>query len=138
MVVGRWLESTLPPLRAIVAERGPAPKRLRKLVDTLITVKRRRAKGDPELFTAYGTLALDAKSVVVAHIEEMIGLVATIITAGVKEGTFRDVDPKATGRAVLVATSKFHHPIHAAEWGDPVIDVVYEEVWQLLMDGLRT
>ena len=50
----------MPPLRAIVAERGPAPKRLRKLIDTLIAVKRRRATGDPELFTAYGTLALDA------------------------------------------------------------------------------
>ena len=49
----------------------------------------------------------------------------------------RAVDPKAMGRAVLVATSKFHHPVHAAEWGDPAIDAVYEEVWQLVMDGLR-
>ena len=127
----------MPPLRAIVAERGPAPKRLRKLIDALIAVKRRRAADDPELFTAYGTLARDAKSVVVAHIEEMIGLVATIIAAGVEEGTFRAVDPTAMGRAVLVATSKFHHPAHAAEWGDPAIDAAYEDIWQLLMDGLR-
>jgi hypothetical protein len=118
----------MPPLRAIVAERGPAPKRLRKLIDTLIAVKRRRATGDPELFTAYGTLALDAKSVVTAHIDEMIHLMSTIIADGVREGTFRAVDPKAMGRAVLVATSKFHHPVHAAEWGDPAIDAVYEEV----------
>jgi AcrR family transcriptional regulator len=137
MVVGRWIEATMPPLRAIVAERGPAPKRLRKLIDTLIAVKRRRATGDPELFTAYGTLALDAKSVVTAHIDEMIHLMSTIIADGVREGTFRAVDPKAMGRAVLVATSKFHHPVHAAEWGDPAIDAVYEEVWQLVMDGLR-
>jgi hypothetical protein len=41
------------------------------------------------------------------------------------------------GRAVLVATSKFHHPAHAAEWGGPAIDAAYEDVWQLLMDGLR-
>ena len=137
MVVGRWIEATMPPLRAIVAERGPAPKRLRKLIDTLIAVKRLRATGDPELFTAYGTLALDAKSVVTAHIDEMIHLMSTIIADGVREGTFRAVDPKAMGRAVLVATSKFHHPVHAAEWGDPAIDAVYEEVWQLVMDGLR-
>jgi hypothetical protein len=137
MVVGRWLEATMPPLRAIVAERGSAPKRLRKLIDALIAVKRRRATEDPELFTAYGTLALDAKSVVVAHIEEMIGLVATIIAAGVKEGTFRSVDPSAMGRAVLVATSKFHHPAHAAEWVGKAIDAAYEDVWQLLMNGLR-
>src|SRR5262249_41585722 len=48
MVVGRWVEATMPPLRAIAAERGPAPKRLRKLIDALIAVKRRRATGDPE------------------------------------------------------------------------------------------
>ena len=136
MVLGRWLESTMPPLLAIVAGRGPAPERLRKLIDALIAVKRRRATDDPELFAAYGTLALDAKSVVVAHIEEMIGLVATIIASGVEEGTFRTVDPTAMGRAVLVATSKFHHPAHAAEWGDTAIDAAYEDVWQLLMNGL--
>jgi hypothetical protein len=110
---------------------------LRKLIDALIAVKRRRAADDSELFTAYRTLAVDAKSVVVAHIGEMIRLVGTIIAAGVEEGTFRAVDPTAMGRAVLVATSKFHHPAHAAEWGDPVIDAAYDEVWQLVMDGLR-
>jgi AcrR family transcriptional regulator len=137
MVLGRWLESTMPPLRAIVAERGPAPKRLRKLIDALIAVKRRRSADDPELFTAYRTLAADAKSVIAAHVEEMIGLVAKIIASGVEEGTFRAVDPMAMGRAVLVATSRFHHPAHAAEWGDPAKNAAYEDVWQLLMDGLR-
>jgi AcrR family transcriptional regulator len=136
MVLGRWLESTMPPLRAVVAERGPAPKRLRKLIDALIAVKRRRATDDPELFTAYRTLAADAKSVIAAHVEQMIGLVARLIVSGVEEGTFRTVDPMAAGRAVLVATSKFHHPAHAAEWSDPAIDAAYDDVWQLLMDGL--
>jgi AcrR family transcriptional regulator len=136
MVLGRWLESTMPPLRAIVAKRGPDPKRLRKLIDALIAVKRRRCADDPELFTAYRTLAADAKSVIAAHVGEMINLVAKIIASGVEEGTFRNVDPVAMGRAVLVATSKFHHPAHAAEWGDPAIDAAYEDVWQLLMDGL--
>jgi AcrR family transcriptional regulator len=136
MVLGRWLESTMPPLRAVVAERGPAPKRLRKLIDALVAVKRRRAADDPELFTAYRTLAADAKSVIAAHIDEMIKLVATIIASGVKDGTFRAVEPVAAGRAVLVATSKFHHPAHAAEWADRAIDTAYDDVWQLLMDGL--
>ena len=137
LVVGRWVEATMPPLRAIVAQPGPAPERLRELIDALIAVKRRRAIEDSELFTAYRTLAADAKSVVAAHIDEMIGLVAKIIASGVEEGTFRTVDPMAMGRAVLIATSKFHHPAHAAEWGDPVIHSAYEDVWQLLMDGMR-
>lgn len=137
LVVGRWVEATMPPLRAIVAQPGPAPQRLRKLVDALIEVKRRRSSDDPELFAAYMTLAADAKSVVAAHIAEMVGLAAKVIASGVKEGTFRADDPVAAGRAVLIATSKFHHPAHAAEWGDPAIDAAYDDVWQLLMNGLR-
>ena len=136
MVVGRWLEATMPPLRAIVAGSGPAPERLRKLIDALIAVKRRRAANDPELFAAYMTLAADAKSVVAAHIDEMVGLVAKVIASGVEEGSFRTVDPVAAGRAVLIATSKFHHPAHAAEWADPAMDAALEDVWRLLMDGL--
>src|SRR5580692_8291665 len=76
LVVGQWVETTMPPLRAIAARPGPAPKRLRQLVDTLIAVKRRRAADDPELFAAYRTLAADAQSVVVAHVNELVELTA--------------------------------------------------------------
>ncbi len=124
------------PLRAIVAKPGPAPLRLRRLLDTLIAVKRRRATDDPELFAAYRTLAADAQSVIVAHVEELAALSAAIIRSGVKDGTFRTVDPVAAARAVLLATSRFHHPAHAAEWADPAIDAAFNDVWQLLMDGL--
>jgi AcrR family transcriptional regulator len=136
-VVGRWVEETMAPLRTIVAVPGPAPQRLRQLIDALITIKRRRAAEDPELFAAYRTLATDAKSVVAAHINELIALTATIIRSGVEEGSFRAVDPVAAGRAVLFATSRFHHPAHAAEWSDSTIDAEFNDVWQLLMDGLR-
>ena len=136
LVVSRWVEATMSPLRAIAAEPGPAPQRLRRLFDALIAVKRRRAAADPELFAAYRTLAADAQSIVAGLVDELIGLAATIIRSGVKEGTFRTVDPVAAGRAVLFATSRFHHPAHAAEWADPSIDAAYNDVWQMLMDGL--
>jgi AcrR family transcriptional regulator len=136
LVVGQWVEATMPPLRAIVAQPGAAPPRLRKLIDALIAVKRRRAAEDRELFAAYLILAADAKSVVAAHIAEMVGLASQVIASGVKEGVFLVVDPVAAGRAVLIATSKFHHPAHAAEWGDASIDAAFEDVWRLLMDGL--
>jgi AcrR family transcriptional regulator len=136
LVVGRWAEATMPPLRAVAAGTGPAPRRLRKLFDALVAVKRRRATDDPELFAAYRTLAADAQSVAKAHVDELIGLAAAIIRSGVEECAFRAVDPEATARAVLVATYRFHHPAHAAEWLDPAIDTAYDEVWQLLMDGL--
>jgi AcrR family transcriptional regulator len=137
LVVSRWAEATMPPLRAAAALRGPAPQRLRRLVDALIAVKRRRAADDPELFAAYRTLAADAQSVVDAHVSELVALAAAVIRDGVKEGSFRAVDPVAAGRAVLIATSKFHHPAHAAEWANPAIDAAYKDVWELLMDGLR-
>ena len=136
LVVGRWVEATMPPLRKIAAATSPAPQRLRQLIDALIAVKRRRATEDPELFSAYRTLGAEASSVIAAYIAELTGLVAEVINSGQQQGTFRTVDPVATGRAVLVATSKFHHPAHAAEWSDAAIDAVYNDVWQLLMDGL--
>ena len=136
LVVGRWAEATMPPLRAITCVPGPAPQRLRQLFDALIAVKRRRAADDPELFSAYRTLAADAQSVAAAHLDELVALAATVIRAGVQDGTFRAVDPEATGRAVLFATARFHHPAHAGEWADPAIDAAYHDVWQLLMDGL--
>jgi AcrR family transcriptional regulator len=137
LVVARWLEATMPPLRAIASQPDPAPQRLRQFFDVLIAVKRRRATGDPELFAAKRILAANARSVVDAHIAELVELVAMIIRLGVKEGTFRAVDPVATGQAVLSATSRFHHPAHAAEWTDPAIDAAFNAVWQLVMDGLR-
>ena len=136
LVVGRWAETTMPPLRAIAAKLGPAPERLRQLFDALIAVKRRRAAEDPELFAAYRTLAADAESVVAAHLDELVALGATVIRSGVEEGMFRTVDPVAASRAVLFATSRFHQPVHAAEWADSAIDAVYDDVWRMLMDGL--
>jgi hypothetical protein len=125
------------PPKPAAAPMGLASHQLRRLIDTLIAIKRRRAAEDPELFAAYLTLAADAQSVVAAHIDELVGLAAIVIRSGVKEGTFRTIDPVAAGKAVLFATSRFHHPAHAAEWADPAVDVAYKDVWQLLMDGLR-
>jgi len=137
LVVQRWMESMMAPLREIVAQPGPAPQRLREFFDALMTLKRRRSSKDPELFAAYRTLAADAQPVVAAHVDELVDLTAAIIRAGVQEGSFRPADPAASARAVLSATSRFHHPVHAAEWSDPGIDASFDEVWQLLMSGLR-
>ena len=136
LVVGRWLEGIMAPLRAIASQPGPAPQRLRRLFDALIAVKRRRAADDPELLAAYRTLAAGAQSAVAAHLDDLVGLAARVIDSGVKEGTFRAVDPVAAGRAVLFATSRFHHPAHVSEWADPTLDATYHDVWRLMMDGL--
>ena len=137
LVVARWAEGTMAPPRAIAAEAGPAPERLRRLINALIEVKRGRAALDPELFAAYRILAAETRSVAAVHVEEIVTLAATIIRSGVAEGSFRALDPVAAGRAVLIATSKFHHPAHFTEWGEPGMDTAYEDVWGLLMEGLK-
>ena len=135
LVVSRWVETTMPPLGPSL--RGRARRHSVRAADR--RPDRRQTppgRGRSGLFAAYRTLAADAQSVVDAHVNELVALAATVIPAGVKEGTFRTVDPMAAGRAVLFATSRFHHPAHAAEWDDPTIDASYNDVWQMLMDGL--
>jgi len=136
LVVERWVAATMPPLREIAAAAGPAPERLRAFFDALVAVKRRRAADDPELFAAYRTLAAETQSVVAAHVDQLVALAARIIRDGVEEGTFRRVDPTTAGRAVLLATMRFHHPAHAGEWGDPSLAAAFDDVWSLLMNGL--
>ena len=136
LVVQRWVDEMMPPLRALVARPGPAPKRLRQLFDTLIGVKRRRAAADPELFTTYRSLSAETQSVAAAHLDELVRLGAAIIRSGIEEGAFRHVDPVAASQAILFATSRFHHPAHAMEWADPKLDLVYDDIWRLLMEGL--
>jgi AcrR family transcriptional regulator len=137
LVVSRWAEETMPPLRAIAAQPGPAPQRLRQLFDALIAGKRGRAAEDPELFAAYRALAAEAQPAAAVHVDEFVALAAAIVRAGVDDGTFRSCDPLAVARVLLFATSRFHHPAHAAEWFDPAIDATYDDLWHVLIDGLR-
>lgn len=136
LVVARWVDATMAPLRAIANKPGSAPNRLRQFLDALIAVKRRRASDDPELFAAYRTLAAEAESVTTAHVDELVALTASMIRDGVRDGTFRKVNAVATARAVLHATLRFHHPVHAGEWSNPDIDAEFESVWRLVMRGL--
>ena len=135
-VVERWVEATMPPLRAIASRAGPAEQRLRDFYDALIAMKRRRAADDPEVFAAYRSLAAEAQSITKAHVDELIALTATMVRDGMAEGAFRTVDPVVAGSAVLWATARFHHPSHAAEWAGEGMQESYEGVWHLVMSGL--
>ena len=79
LVVARWVDATMAPLRAIAAAPGPAPQRLRQLFDTLpVATKRRRVREDPELFAAYRALAAEADRPKTAHVDELIALTAAV------------------------------------------------------------
>jgi len=135
-VVERWLEAMMPPLETVADQVGPAPKRLRRWLDLLVATKRKQAADDPELFAAYYALAAQAREVVRAHVDALVGQAARIIADGVAHGEFAAANPAAAARAILYATSRFHNPAHAAEWSDPAINDALNEVWRLLAKGL--
>jgi AcrR family transcriptional regulator len=136
-VVERWLEAMMPPLETVAAHEGSALKRLRQWLDLLVATKRKQAADDPELFAAYYALASQARDVVRIHVDALAGQAARIIADGVSRGEFFAPNPTAAGRAVLYATSRFHHPANAAEWSEPGIDDALREVWRLLAKGLE-
>jgi AcrR family transcriptional regulator len=135
-VTERWLARVSAPLGEIATADGPAPERLRRWFDALIVLKRGKVRDDPELFATYRELAADAREVVQAHVDALVGQVARIIADGVNEGTFTVTDPRAAAGALFDATVRFHNPAHAAEWGTPEIDAAFEQVWQLVLAGL--
>lgn len=135
-VTERWLERVSRPLAKIVAEDAPAPERLRRWFDRLIAIKRQKARAEPELFATYHAIFAESREVIREHVDTLSGQVSAIIADGIRRGEFAEVDPAATGRALFVATSRFHDPAHAAEWSDPGLDAVFNDIWTLLIGGL--
>ena len=135
-VTKRWLARISAPLAAVADEDGPAPERLGRWLDLLVTSKRRMAREDPELFATYLQLAADSREVVRAHVDDLVGQLARIIADGVARGQLTATDPATAGRAVFDASARFHNPTHAPEWADPSIDAAYEGVRSLVLLGL--
>ena len=136
-VTERWLAGISVPLEAVAGEEGPASERLGRWLDLLVNSKRTKALGDPELFATYIELTADARDVVIAHVDTLVGQLARIIADGVAQGAFETADPLSAGRAVFDATARFHNPTHAHAWGDPGIDAAYEGVRALVLRGLE-
>jgi AcrR family transcriptional regulator len=135
-VLERWLSRMNPPLAAIAEQDGPAAGRLRRWLATLMAFKQDKARTDPDLFAAYALVSADARAVILAHVTELNGHLGRIVADGMDRGEFAAGDPEAVARAVWDATTRFHHPAHAAEWAaDPVADS-FEQVWKLLLLGL--
>jgi AcrR family transcriptional regulator len=136
-VTERWLESISSPLEAVAREDGPAAERLQRWLDLLVRSKRTKALDDPELFATYIELAAEARGVVNAHVDTLVGQLARIVSNGVARGEFEVTDTAAVAHAVFDATSRFHNPAHAAEWSSPGIDAAYEGVRALVLRGLE-
>ena len=133
-----WLERFHVPLEAISAENAPAAERLGRWLRQLAGAKHGRLRDDPELFAAYCELSADAREVTGEHMDYLMREVARLLEDGNRRGEWSIADPAAVSRAVLSATARFHHPAHASEWASPDTDSALEEVWSLLLKGLKS
>jgi AcrR family transcriptional regulator len=136
-VASRWLNRVSAPLDEIAYENGPAKERLRRWLDRLIKIKHSKVLDDPELFATYTELAADAREVAAEHVSRLAASLARIVEDGIERGEFAPTDPAIAGRAVLHATSRFHHPANAGEWSSPTIGKEFEAVWRLVLHGLE-
>lgn len=137
-VAARWLAAKSAPLEAIVDEEGSATERLRHWLMRLCSMKRAQAREDPEIFAKYKELVGEVREVTRIHVEHLTAQITRIILDGIAQGEFATADPAAISRAIFTATIRFHHPAHAAEWSDPDLDAAFEEVWSLILVGLRS
>ena len=135
-VAERWLARVARPLEATVSEPGPAIDRLGRWLQQLAATKQRMAREDAELFATFRQLTEEAREVVAAHVDHLADQAARIVADGVAAGEFAEVDPAVTGRAVVHATARFHHPAHAEEWADPAVAADLAAVWAMLVSGL--
>ncbi|TDC28700.1 TetR/AcrR family transcriptional regulator [Micromonospora sp. 15K316] len=136
-VTERWLTRISTPLAGVAGAEGPAGERLRRWLFELNRAKRRISREDPELFDTFHLLAAQSEGVVEAHREVLTGQLTVIVADGVASGEFDVADPALAARAVLQATTRFHHPAHVSEWDEPVLEDELALVLALLLDGLR-
>jgi len=135
-VAERFLARVSAPLVTIAAEDGPAPERLRRWLTQLGATKRRMAREDPELFTTFHAIASQSRDVVAEHLRNLAAQITQIIESGILSQEFADTDATVSGRAVLHATARFHHPVHAIEWADAGLEADYDAVITLILRGL--
>jgi AcrR family transcriptional regulator len=117
-VTRRWLHGFVEALAPIVVD--DRPDKLRRWLHALFDAKREQALEDPELFATYQVLLADSSDVVDEHVEALVGQLTDIVS-----------DP-FRARAIFDATTRFHHPAHAADWGRSDMEVDLEHVIELI------
>jgi AcrR family transcriptional regulator len=137
-VIRRWLDQVREDLTTAVQDSGlTPPDRLRRLLTSMFAAKWTKAREDPELFATFRVLAMEHSTVSSAHVAFLLDQIRTIVADGMASGDFAAGDPEEIARAVLNATSRFHDPMHAAEWRSPEVDADSWGVMSLILDGIR-
>lgn len=138
-LAGRWLRRVMDLLEPIAHAEGPAGDRLRDWLLTLHRFKVGKVHDDPELFAAYQTITAESPDLVARHLAHLVEHVEAIVADGVASGEFpAGTDPHRAARAVLNGSLAYHHPRLLAERPRPDGESEAEDVFRLLILGLRS
>jgi AcrR family transcriptional regulator len=129
-VVQRWLARISDALAPVTD--------LRTWFQRMHQLKTAQLRDEPELFEAYRVLAGEARDVLAAYKTDLARQIAAILQRGIDAGEFAPADPERTARTLMAATAAFHHPSQAHLWNQPGIEEQFNDLWQLLLLGLRT
>ena len=134
----RWMARVMAPLEPIVRGPGPAGDRLRAWLLALHQAKVAKVHDDPELFATYQAVAAESPAAVARHLATLVEHVAAMVADGVAAGEFpAGTDPRRAARTILNGSLAFHHPRLVAERARPTDNEEAEEVFALLILGLR-
>ena len=137
-VILRWLDQVRDDLATAVQDPALTPPgRLRAMLTAMFATKRAKAAKDPELFATFRVLAAEHSAVSTAHVAFLLDEIRAIVTDGIASGDFAPGEPQAIARAILNATTRFHDPAHAAEWGFPEVEAACDGVISLILNGIR-
>lgn len=136
-LVENWLRQVSEPLTEIAARDTSAVQRVEAWALALISIKRRKLLGDPELFAAYHEAAEASRAVVDRYIAGIRAQLSDVIADGVRRGEFIVDDPAEAALAVCDAASRFTHPHLVKEVYDADWEPRAKRVVQLVIAGLR-
>ena len=109
-VTQRWLHTVTAPLAVVVHRPGPAAERLEEWMATLVRIKHRKVKDDPEMFRAYHRIAEQSRAVVEGHLAELVGQLAELLKQGGLAGDWKVAKPAEAADLLLRANLAYHHP----------------------------
>jgi AcrR family transcriptional regulator len=137
-VILRWLDQVRNDLAAAVQDSAlTPPERLRATLAAMFATKRAKARQDPELFATFRVLAAEHSTVSTAHVAFLLDEIRAIVVDGIASGDFAPGEPEMIARAIFDATTRFHDPVHAAEWRFPEVEAASDGVIALILNGIR-
>lgn len=136
-VAERWLKEVSSPLRAILAGKQSAAWRLEQWLITLVRLKHRKAKEDPELFQTYHGIAEASHNVVSEHLSDLTAQLAEIIRSGSEAGQWSVKDCRAAAELVLRSTAFFHHPLLVREYEQRTAERMARQTLKVLVAGFK-